>query len=345
MNDIIIDFTDEPFALSSIEDFIILEEDDVGYIFDDNIEKSVISALGNVYDYFKGFFGRWVTFNGRAVFIKVKNRLFSSDIAQKEARMAADAFKKLPAIARHNLQRIQLKERNILELILPDNTTARLLGKDFIGKKGYRVSIFNSSVQATVMKRPTLTKPIEVRDPLSGKLVSQEHDKSMRSASTQKVFNQKNTLTIIPGRLRTLEGFARSKTTLLSSGKRIKRPALDVADYVYRGGGYAMFPHISNASSALRIFMDRFADLTKKEGAVTRAAEKARLAITGPHKGGVLDNIISSEMAASRVNFADLYMIYQRRASKYKTTWNNLQKSHPETLNLFERMLGLLDAK
>ncbi len=280
------------------------------------LEKSVFDLFGHILTVVRGFFGRWVTLKGgRRIFVKIKNT-FNSDVTSKDARSAGLAFKKLPLAARKKIRRMRVQDRNIVEKILPEKTIPFLTRK-----KGYRVGAF---------------------DPVTSEL------------------------TIRPGRLRVLNSLTQSPTTLIG-GKRIKKPVIDVGDLVNRGGGRAMFPSFKEVGSSTKIppafkivrgkrvgikqtgkVVDTklFVFNTGAEGGVTRLAEKTRLQMARTTAFNTTDRQTDIMLhAAGQENFSELFMIYTRRNSKFRTDWNRIKRTHPQSVKAFLNLLEDLNAK
>jgi len=280
------------------------------------LEKSVFDLFGHILTIVRGFFGRWVTLKGgRRIFVKIKNT-FTSDVVTKEARAAARTFKDLPLAARKKIRRMRVRDRNIVEKILPEKTVPFLTRK-----KGYRISIF---------------------DPTT------------------------NDLIIRPGRLRVLNSLTQAPKALIG-GKRVKKPVLDINDIVNRAGGRAMFPSFKEVGSSTKIppafkivrgkrvgikqtgkVVDTkvFVFNTGNEGGVTRLAEKTRLQMvrdnafnTTPRQTDMMLHNAGSE------NFAELFMIYTRRKSKFRTDWNRVKTTHPQSVKSFLNLLEDLNVK
>ncbi len=264
-----------------------------------DLEKSIFDLFGHILTVVRGFFGRWVTLRGgRRIFIKIKNT-FTSDVTTKDARAASLAFKNLPLAARRKIRRLEVRDRNIVEKILPEKTPPFLTRK-----KGYRVGSF---------------------DPLT------------------------SVLTIRPGRLRVMQSLTRAPTTLIG-GKRIKRPVLDVGDLVNRGGGRALFPSLQTLKgkrqTGIVVNGRLFADATKRNGGVTRIAERTRLQMEQAYAfGGTPTQLAAVRHVTSQENFAELFMIYTRRKSKFRTDWARIQRTQPSTVSAFLNVLEELNAK
>lgn len=397
---IILRLDDDPLPLPSDYEFVFIEEEDNVASTSDEIEKGLLSAMGavggKVVQFFRGFFGRWVTLeNGRRIFIKLKG-IFGSDVRAADTRMATTAFKKLPLSIRKAMGSVQVKSRNIVERIMEGTTVARLLGKErpfyhqsgFIGKAGYRVSFFKQMISSTRVNIPGFFRNVtervrrspkwEIRafkveayerKPDGGyqkvwktvrkKVLSTggfdyETSKRWIPPTSRNIVTESNSFYIVPGRLRVLEELQRSGKIPIG-GKLVKRPGLDITDIVNRGGAYSLYPSYKTASSAIEGWLDRMVYQTNKEGGVSQTVEKTRrvlrssltkeeLTQTGLPKSSIT-KVKTIEHAIARENFAELYMIYSRRNGKFKTVWNNLQKTHPYTVEVFNHLIGDLNAQ
>jgi hypothetical protein len=366
---------DDGLSLDLSDDTIVIGDPDFEQFLDndefisDEVEKailpSILSGIKRAVQYFKGFFGRWITLKGgKRIFLRVKEKT-QSDITTSDLKEAANAFQSLPLSVRKSLGSVQLKNRNIVERFIEGSTIAKLLRKerplkDLYGRSGYRVSYFKQTSKTELIDVPPVKKKGKVaawaginvdgtrkylRDE-KGRIVMSEVDRIVKLGYMKRIVSESNSYYIIPGRIKTLESLARSGRIPGGVRGTIKRPGLDVADFVNRGGGYAIFPNKATSSDAVNFYLDRFVNVTGREKGVTSAAERMRLLLRNKVTPDMkLDDIYKIDIVASKDNFAELYMLYRRRNNKYKTMWASVERNHPVTVATFLKILEVLEAK
>jgi len=144
----------------------------------------------------------------------------------------------------------------------------------------------------------------------------------------KQVSTASTTLTILPGRLQVLSRL-KGKQQLFLPGFG---SGLDVTDIVNRAGGRSVFPTSQTTlNQGISFVIARFEETVAKERGVTRAAERVRQRFLRLERVGVS----GTRRSAANENFAELFMLFQRKDTKYRAQWIALQKTHPETLKRF----------
>jgi len=338
----------------------------------EDIEKGLLSFLGKQVTFFAGKVGNWVTIRGRPIFIRLKG-IFKSDVATADVKQASTAFKKLPRNMRVGLGSVHVRGRSFVERAFPEKTVIRVLGKEIFQVSKLKVK---SRINFVFPPAPKFIERVrKVADPKNpGKRIDETtfgftnkqnkfiglpkdaiEDKTFLGGpgyttvvegkrkfipffpeGPKQVTTTSTTLTILPGRLQAL--------ARLRGGQQPPLPGfgsgLDITDIVNRAGGRSVFPTPdTKLNKGLAFVIERFEDTVGKERGVTRAAERVRRRFVALERV----DVPGTRRNAANENFAELFMVFQRKDTKYKAQWAALQKSHPETVKRFFSLMEIFD--